>query len=134
MKMKRILFWFCLPWLLACGQTPFPDAQLQPVKQPSPHAEGYELTFEEVMEFHQGQSAEYAVKASVPAPGTPIVEVKDLPDGATYSANGQRLAWRPEAKALKATSYRIHLVLKSSLDPSVSITRAAVLLVYGSKE
>lgn len=123
-----------------CGkQLEFPKGNLLSVK-PTQDPTQYQLGFEEVMEFREGELAEYAIVAKVPA-NAAVVTVEGLPASATFSEKDRRICWRPTVGMGKNAvggsgyaTYPIWIHLRASSDPLDVVVRKAVLVVFeGSK-
>lgn len=121
-----------------CGkQLEFPKGNLMSAK-PSQNPDDYQLGFEEVMAFREGELAEYAIFAKVPE-NAAVVTVEGLPGSATFAQN--RICWRPTAGSAKAAAgssgyatYPIRIHLRASSDPLDVVTRKAVLVVFEKSE
>jgi hypothetical protein len=100
----------------------------------------FDENFFDVMEFEQGVMAKYPIAdaAHVPAPGTPIVEVENLPEGATF--DGRMLSWLPpcgEFSDFYLRGYGVHYILvtlRSSAHPDDYLKRRAALLAHKFKD
>lgn len=141
MKASFIALLFVSITFAGCGkQLEFPKGNLLSVK-PTQDPNQYQLGFEEVMEFREGELAEYAIVAKVPQ-NSPVVTVEGLPGSATFSEKDMRICWKPTAGTAKATAigqagystYPIRIHLRASSDPLDVVIRKAVLVVFeGSK-
>lgn len=122
--------------LAACGkQVEFPKAALLPYQQPKDHSK-YKLTVEDVMEFWEGELAEYQLSAAVPD-DTAVVSIEGLPDTASFSDSTLRIRWKPPMGAGKGSrpesrlaTYPIRVHLRGGNDPLDILIRRVILVVY----
>lgn len=139
MKGSYFLLLFISLGLAGCGkQLEFPKGNLLSVKPPK-DVNKYQLGYEEVMEFREGELAEYVIAAVVPD-DSPVVTVEGLPPSATFSEKTFRLTWTPAPGMSKGTrdarfaTYPIKIHLRGTLDPLIVVTRKAVLVVFESSK
>jgi hypothetical protein len=89
------------------------------------------------VDFLEGKQNEILIKASVPAPGKPVISVQDLPAGANFSPETMKLTWTPsfdaanEAKDFSVVMkpYVVKFYLTSSEDPLTVAKRSITLIV-----
>jgi hypothetical protein len=117
--------------LVACKQDPYggepPTAGPPPKKiekpEPLPGADG--LHIQDIMQFAEGQKAEFIIRATVKGTGKPKLHFQGLPTGATYDPVTERLSWSPDFAAANDPrdpsvlnrNYYVDVSLFSSDDP-----------------
>jgi hypothetical protein len=129
--------------LSAC-QDPFPpDRDFSPQKPAAkepPLAMPYSIEVPGVMQFKEGETGEFEIKARVPAPGTPVVEVIGLPEGAAFSRSHLTLSWTPgydagndpEDESSLFKRYTAKVRVSSSETPDAVLEEPIVLWVIDS--
>ena len=122
--------------------SPYPVASPYPVLVPYPspvpaHESSLGLSMPAVMEFNEGTKSEYLITAWAPSPGTPVVQVNNLPSGAIFDATTGKISWTPGFGAaidhndplVGLGIYRGTVELHSTTSASVFIRRDYVMLV-----
>jgi hypothetical protein len=87
--------------------------------------------------FDEGTTKEVYLRVTVLAPGEPVIEVKNMPEGMTFDPETRRLKWRPGQFAgndpkdptKKTQIYPIEVWLRSSLDLTEAIQERVSLIV-----
>ncbi len=133
--MKKLAALLAVTVLLvgACKQNPFPETgrivQREPQK-PEPVVPPLILDVPDSVEVLEGQQMEFAIGATVPKPGRPLLTVQGLPAGAVFDPATLKVKWNPDYTAANEERdqgvivkvYPVHLMLSSSEDP-VTITQ-----------
>lgn len=100
--MKSLLNVLAIILVIGCNQNPFPTngtlSETKPVPQ-QPVYPPYVIDVPGVMDFEEGVETVYEYKISVPANHTPVVKAYNLPKGASLSADGTKLTWKPDFDA-----------------------------------
>jgi hypothetical protein len=125
--------------LAGCQVDPFPaDGRITPEKPVErPVAKPWGIEVPERLDFAEGETSEYTVRAHVPAPATPILAVVDLPPGATFDPATGKLSWEPDYSAGNdprdpaslSRSYQSRVLLSSSLEPQSVVEKSITLVV-----
>ncbi len=126
--------------LLACQSNPMPElgqmTSQKPVTKPVDKPWGIDCP--DQLEFIEGQEGQFQVTGWVPAPGSPVLAIEDLPAGASFSAADQKLSWNPgfadgnnpRNPSLGYRDYPVRVVLFSSDEPRATITKSVLLVVH----
>lgn len=133
----RLIAFLSLFLLVSCGEGPFPSDRLSLVKPDAPKPPpAYEVKYAHVMEFTEGLTAEYKIAAAVPVPGTPVVKLEQLPEGAVFNAGTGTLTWKPDEAFIKnrfpgktCALFDILIKVTSSMTPDQEIEKVAVIHV-----
>ena len=133
---------FLILLLAGCSQDPYPKDKVFTPKKPEtppPPVPPLVLDVPSVMEFDEGKLGVYPVHASVPAPGSPVLSVSDLPEGAQFSVGEMKLSWNPPHAPADSThpasavrTYAVTFRLTDSRDEVTFIQKKAYLLVHNS--
>lgn len=137
--MKRLLSSLIMFAAVGCGGvggggSDYPKDDLRKNKQPAPPANFY-IDADDIMEFDEGQPAEYKVQGVVPEPGTPILTVERLPEGAILKDG--LIKWAPPVNTSLGltevqrgyTTQRIRFTLKSSADETSQVQKSVLMFV-----
>ncbi len=126
--------------LVSCKQDPYPEGgeiRGTPTLTQEPLPE-LSMSVDDVIEFTEGRSRDYIVRATVKEPGKPIVSVDNLPVGATFDPETMVLSWTPgyfdgndsEDPSIKSQIYPIKIWLRSSEDTVRALRKTVNLVVY----
>jgi hypothetical protein len=132
--------------VVSCKQDPYPDPALggnitsvqgQEAKEPRPIEPPLAMAVEDVIEYREGRYREYKIRVSVKDPGTPIVNIDNLPQGVEYDAENFLLKWRPgffdgndpSDPSIKTRIYPITIWLRNSDDPVRALKKTINLVV-----
>ena len=140
MTKKIIALLITLVAISACKQNPLPKDGLILVQEPTkpqPIPPPYVLDNPKSFEFKEGVYTEFTLKATVPSPGKAMVNVEQLPEGATFNTETLTFGWTPPYTAANQSedpnvltrTYPVRFVLRSTDDELTSISRETVLVV-----
>lgn len=113
----------------------------KPIVKPGPTG-AYSLKAEDVMNFVEGKNAEFYIRGTVPAPGTPVISVTSMPAGMTFDSSTGKLSWLPDFQAAndpanpQATtrSYIVRAEIYSTDNPAVVLGRDVVIVVQDAPQ
>lgn len=140
--MKALIFLTAMVGLIACqkdpygGKTPTDGAPEKPIQKPEPLPGANGLQIQSTMNFLEGQKGEFIVKGLVKT-GSPVVVFTNLPAGAAYDKNAEKLIWTPDYAAandprdpaILMQIYTVKAALFSSDDMSTELLTADVDLI-----
>ena len=132
---------------LSCESDPYPefgsgDVAKKPRRETMPPPAPIGLIVEGKYNFIEGVRRDFQIKASVPAPGIPEIEVEDLPAGASFNPETFTFSWLPgyfdgndpNDPTIKSRDYSIGIYLRSSLGNIKALYQRVYLTVLDSPQ
>lgn len=137
MKLSLLLLLF----IAACNKNPYPDGAKiidRPTQDPEEVRPAISADLPDNVEFKEGKETSVTFRAVVPKPGSPMISVEKLPDGAIWNNESMTLTWQPDFNAgnvandptVKVNIYPIVVWVRSSEDEVQAVRKSMNLVVY----
>ncbi len=134
-----IIVWGCK------NNNPYPDSGNLDLKPRAPREvvpPAIGMVVESKFEYNEGIRRDFRIKATVPAPGTPDVQIDNLPAGAKFDPKTLVVSWKPgmfdgndpKDPTVKKRIYPITIFLRSSEDHTEAIEKMVNLIVFDTPQ
>ena len=145
---KLLLSLILLSAFVGCDQDPYPidpnaggSLRLEPIpdpQEPDDVLPELSLSVDDVIEYKEGRSRDYLVRAAVAEPGKPIVKIDNLPAGAEFDPKTFILKWRPgffdgndaNDPTIKSQIYPVTIWLRSTENERKATRKKVNLVVF----